>query len=320
MNTECSIVIRAYNEEQHIGRLLTGIMKQTVRDVQIILVDSGSTDRTVEIASQYPIDLVSIRPQDFTFGKSLNLGIEQAKYDLIVMASAHVFPVFEDWLEMLLKPFADPKVALAYGKQRGAEDTYFSEHMIFQSWFPDVSRDSQSHPFCNNANSAIRKELWKINAYDESLTGLEDLAWANWAQANGSKISYVAEAEVVHVHQETWAGVQNRYRREAMAFKHIYPQEKFNFLDFLKLYSSNVIADLLAVRKVKEKKYRKMDILKFRLMQFWGTYLGYQQSADLTWQLKQAFYYPDFIPVRNENENEVVRKRINYSDQYPGDE
>ena len=46
----CSIVIRAYNEEKHIGRLLEGIQHQTIKDVEIILVDSGSTDSTVSIA------------------------------------------------------------------------------------------------------------------------------------------------------------------------------------------------------------------------------------------------------------------------------
>ena len=45
----CSIVIRAYNEEKHIGRLLEGIKQQTLKDVEIILVDSGSTDRTLAI-------------------------------------------------------------------------------------------------------------------------------------------------------------------------------------------------------------------------------------------------------------------------------
>ena len=46
----CSIVIRAYNEEKHIGRLLEGIRQQTLKDVEIILVNSGSTDQTVSIA------------------------------------------------------------------------------------------------------------------------------------------------------------------------------------------------------------------------------------------------------------------------------
>ena len=65
----CSIVIRAFNEGRHIRRLLEGIRQQTVQDVEVILVDSGSTDDTVSIAESYGAKLVRIAPQEFTFGR-----------------------------------------------------------------------------------------------------------------------------------------------------------------------------------------------------------------------------------------------------------
>jgi rhamnosyltransferase len=57
----CSIVIRAYNEGKHIGRLLEGIQHQTLKDVEIILVDSGSTDGTVSVAESFGAQIVHIR-------------------------------------------------------------------------------------------------------------------------------------------------------------------------------------------------------------------------------------------------------------------
>ncbi|GAH47413.1 unnamed protein product, partial [marine sediment metagenome] len=48
---KCSIVIRSYNEEKHIGRLLDGIVQQNIQDPEIILIDSGSTDATTIIAA-----------------------------------------------------------------------------------------------------------------------------------------------------------------------------------------------------------------------------------------------------------------------------
>lgn len=289
--SDCSIVIRAFNEEKHIGRLLAGIGQQTIRDVQIILVDSGSTDATVEIARRFPVEVVFIEPEDFTFGRSLNYGIAHARSELVVIASAHVYPVYPDWLEKLLTPFEDPQVALTYGKQRGMETTKFSEHQIFQQWFPDHSVARQPHPFCNNANAAIRRSLWERNPYNETLTGLEDLAWARLVQEQGYAISYSAEAEIIHVHNEVWKGVYNRYRREGMAFKQIYPQESFNWFDLVRLFTTNAVNDLKSARRQK-KAGVIWDILRFRWLQFWGTYQGYRQSGPLTWQLKQAFYYP----------------------------
>jgi rhamnosyltransferase len=213
----CSIVIRAFNEQKHIGRLLDGLHQQTVRDTEIILVDSGSTDSTVAIAKKHGALVKKIAPGEFTFGRSLNLGLSEATCPEVVIVSAHVYPVYPDWLERLLEPFKDPKVVLTYGRQRGDKNSKFSEHQIFTHWFPDQSIAYQDHPFCNNANAAIRRSTWMEHPYDESLTGLEDLAWAKWAIENGHAISYLSEAEVIHVHRETPLGVMNRYMREAMA-------------------------------------------------------------------------------------------------------
>ncbi len=302
MKPTCSIVIRAYNEEKHIARLLTGILKQTIRDVQIILVDSGSTDSTVSIAARFPVEIAHLHPDDFTFGRSLNLGMSCARAPLVVIASAHVYPVYPDWLERLLAPFDSAQVALTYGKQRGTETTRFSEHQVFKHWFPDAPVPRQGHPFCNNANAAVRAGLWQQHPYDEVLPALEDLAWAAWAQEQGYAVSYVAEAEVIHVHNETWQGVYNRYRREGMAFKQIYPQEHFNRRDLLRLFAGNAAADLrLAARQGGLARHWK-EILRFRWAQFYGTYQGYRQSGPLTRQLRQAFYYPPALssPVRPE--------------------
>jgi len=305
MKPTCSIVIRAFNEEKHIGKLLEGIFSQTLQDIEVILVDSGSFDRTIEIASNYPVVIVHINPQEFSFGRSLNLGIDKAKADLIVLASAHVYPVYPDWLEKLLEPFEDSRIALTYGKQRGVNTTQFSEHMIFSHWYPEYSNLNQEHPFCNNANAAIRKDLWRSHPYNESLPGLEDLAWARWLFDQGHHIAYVAEAEIIHVHNESWRGISNRYKREGMAFKAIYPQEQFGLIDFFKAFFTNVRLDLKTAinKKVFLKKWQQ--IIGFRWNQFLGTYQGYNQSGPLTWKLKQTFYYP-----QNHDLTKFVKRKI----------
>jgi len=287
-----SVVIRAYNEEEHIGRLLEGIVQQSIKDVEIILVDSGSTDATLQVAARFPVRVVHIRPDEFSFGRSLNRGIAAASGEVIAIASAHVYPVYPDWLERLTAPLSDPQIALSYGKQRGDATSKFSETQVFARWYPDVSNPRQAHPFCNNANAAIRRELWEAHPYDESLSGLEDLAWAHWAVEGGYALAYVAEAEVVHVHDETPRAVYNRYRREAMAFKRIFPHEHFGLRDFLRLSLSNITSDLWHAGQSGALPRSLGNITWFRLMQFWGTYQGYRHPGPLTSHLRQTFYYP----------------------------
>lgn len=306
----CSIVIRAYNEEKHIRRLLDGIRQQRIQDHEVILVDSGSTDHTAEIARLYnreqnPVNVLHIQPEEFTFGRSLNLGIQHAQGEFIVLASAHVYPVYPDWLERLLAPFSDPKVGLVYGKQRGGDSTRFSEHQVFAHWFPEQSQPHQTYPFCNNANAAIRRSLWQQHQYNETLSGLEDLEWARRVMEQGHTIAYSAEAEIIHVHDETPRGVYNRYRREAMAFKRIFPHEHFGLLDFVRLVSTNIANDLWHATRQGKLFNSLSSIFWFRWMQFWGTYQGYQHSGPLTWQLRRTFYYPVQSLPGKQNPREV---------------
>lgn len=299
----CSLIIRAYNEEKYIRRLLEGIRQQTVNDVDIILVDSGSTDETVSIAESFGARVAHIPSAEFTFGRSLNYGIKSAKRELIVIASAHVYPVYPDWLETLLSPFQDEQVALTYGKQRGYEGSKFSEHQIFHQWYPDASHKDQVTAFCNNANAAIRKSLWDVHPYDETLTGLEDLEWAKWAKGQGHKIAYVAEAEIVHIHNETPRGVYNRYRREAMALRRIYPEAHFNFYDFLRLAFTNILSDLWHAARERVLLKSLASIFWFRFMQFHGTRIGHRETSLVTPQLRETFYYA------REREKKEERKR-----------
>ena len=121
---------------------------------------------------------------------------------------------------------------------------------------------------------------------------MEDLAWAKWAAAQGYGVAYVAEAEIIHLHHETPRGVFNRYKREAMAFKRIYPEAHFSLYDLVRMVSSNIGFDLLHAVRERVLWRSFASILWFRWMQFWGTYQGYRHSGLLTPELRQTFYYP----------------------------
>jgi len=312
-----SIVIRCLNEELYIARLLSGIKQQTVQDVEVIVVDSGSVDATLSIVSQFTTNILHIRPEDFSFGRSLNLGCASARGKYIVIASAHVYPVYRDWLERLLEPFQDTQVALAYGKQRGDDTiTKYSEQQVMLKWFPEESISQQDHPFCNNANAVVTRHLWEQLPYDESLTGMEDMDWSQRAMELGHKISYASQAEIVHVHNEPWSQIYNRYRREAVAYRRISSQERFTLWEFARLSLGNVISDYYHAWHDGKLFSNLISIPLFRLTQFWGAYRGFKQSGPVSDRLKQRFYYPNGLS-RNPsagNEDEGERAMVSYTE------
>ncbi len=288
-----SIVIRCLNEEEHIGRLLAGIRRQTLQPPEIIIVDSGSTDATLEIASRFPVRVLSIEPELFSFGRSLNLGCEAALGNIIVIASAHVYPVYDTLLAELVSGFDDPEVALIYGRQQGDDGTRYSERQIMEKWFPARSTARQEHPFCNNANAAIRRAVWERFPYNEELTGLEDLDWAKRARESGYHISYAAEAPVVHVHRESWRQIINRYRREAIAQRQIYGETRIGLPGTVALAGLNIVMDYYHAARERVLCRNLAAIPAFRTAQFWGTYRGFAQRGPVPSLLKRRFYYPN---------------------------
>jgi rhamnosyltransferase len=309
-------VIRCLNEERHIGRLLAGLERQTRTPDQIVVVDSGSTDATVDIANHFGCDVVHIAPDDFTFGRALNVGCRAAKTDLMVFVSAHVYPVFDTYLEHMVAPFADPQVALAYGRQVGDHRTKYSESRVMLKWFPTTSSPKQEHGFCNNANAIVRRSVWEEIPYDEELTGLEDLDWATKAQDKGYSIAYVAESPVVHVHEESWKRIVNRYRREAIAYKRIMGQQTMTPWEAAKLFVGNTASDYVHAAREGVLPSNLTSIPSFRLAQFLGAYQGFKDEPMTSEQLKRRFYYPLEItqPIV---EGPAPGKPIDYADEEP---
>ncbi len=313
---QCSIIVRCYNEAKYIESLLCGISQQSQQGVEVIAVDSGSTDATLSILKRNGVKILSLAPSEFSFGRSCNLGCEAAQGNYVVFISAHAYPIYSTWLEDILKPFTDPKVAVSYGKQRGNRLNTYSEQQIFKSWYPDDPGRIQpkGQPFCNNANCAVRRSVWKEIRYDESLTGLEDIDFACRTIRLGHKVAYAPSAEIVHVHEEHPIAVFRRYRREAIAYRTIFPKERLSLFDFIRLYCLNATSDCYRAWRDGMFHEHAASILQFRLMQFWGTYRGMRQKDYVSQSLKKRLYYPS---SQNSNQRDIDGKGqlcvINYA-------
>jgi len=287
-----SVVVRALNEGRHLGRLLHGLRNQTVRPDEIVVVDSGSTDDTVLIAEQAGCEVVHIAKSEFSFGRALNRGCERASGDILLIMSAHVYPVYDTYVEHMINAFERPGVGVVYGRQVGDHRTKFSESRIMLRWFPTDNIWDQGHPFSNNANAAVRKDLWSEFKYDENLTGLEDLAFAKQLLKAGSKIAYVADAPVVHVHEETWQTIRNRYRREAIAYAKIEDDSKLSAPAAIYLAAKNIVADYAGAISSHQLAPNLTSIPRFRIAQFLGAWEGFRIGDQASKGLIQRFYYP----------------------------
>jgi rhamnosyltransferase len=310
-----SLIIRCFNEEAHIGRLLTGALRQTRPPDEIVVVDSGSTDATLSIASAFDVQIAQLAPELFSFGHALNVGIAASTTEIAILASAHVYPVYDTWIERLVAPFDDERIALTYGRQQTPPNGRFSEQRLLSQWFPAQSVRRQRHPFCNNANAAIRRSAWEQRPYDEELTGLEDLDWAKHAMEAGCSIAYVAEAPVVHVHEESFKQVVNRYRREAIAHKDIYNDQEMGMATAARLAAINIVGDYREALRDGSFQENAVDIPRFRLAQFIGTYRGFSQSGPVTDVLKRRFYYPSADRnIPGDRQGADVGRPIDYDD------
>jgi len=219
---ESSVVIRTFNEEKFLPDLLAAIEQQTYRDYETIVVDSGSLDRTREIAAQKADKLLPIESRDFTFGHSLNIGIQQTSGKYIAIVSAHTLPFNEHWLGNLIEPLRDDNTAMVYGRQLGGRSSKFSEVQDMRRTF-GLKRAVLQPPrfFANNANSSVRKDLWQQHPFDEGLLGLEDIDWAKYWMERSYQVVYEPRAGLYHIHEENWRQVRRRYYREAIAARWI---------------------------------------------------------------------------------------------------
>jgi rhamnosyltransferase len=286
-----SLIVRTFNEGRYLDRALSAARESGPLLKEIVVVDSGSTDNTLAIAQWHGAKIFLIEKAEFSFGRSLNLGCVGAKGEVTVFLSGHCIPIGSDWLENLLKPFADARVAAVYGRQIGGEGTKYSEARVFEKYYP-MDQPSQGEAFCNNANAAVRRAIWNRFKFDEELTGLEDIDMGKKIVGAGFRIAYAPSAVVAHLHHESWPQIKRRYEREAIALRHIHPTVHLSLIEAASCFAAACVFDF--GHALKEKKFwsKLREIILYRLHQFWGSWLGSCSHRELSTREKAVYFFP----------------------------
>jgi len=193
-----SIVIRTKNEEKWISSCLRSVFKQTYKNIEVIIVDNESIDRTVKKAKEYPVKIISI--DKFIPGKAINDGVRASSGEYIVCLSGHCVPVNDKWLESLVKELDQDNVAGIYGRQEPLSFTSDLDKRDLLTVFGLDKKIQVKDTFFHNANSAFRREIWSKFPFDEEVTNIEDRVWGEKVIKHGFNIIYEPKASVYHWH------------------------------------------------------------------------------------------------------------------------
>lgn len=245
---DVSILIRTKNEDRFIGETLSVLFSQTYKNIEVIIIDSGSTDRTLEIARAYPVRIYEIKPEEFTWGYSLNYGFKRAKGKYVINLSAHALPLSNDWVETLIANFSDEKIAAVMSRNLPCPDCNpFDRRGLLKKYNIPKQEIKGGYPYIfANYCSVIRKSAWERVPYDETLTYAEDHDWAIKIVGLGYKIIYEPAAETYHSHNETLRQIYKRSYVEACALK-VLEYKEFTFPGILFDLLAGTIYDMLYV-------------------------------------------------------------------------
>lgn len=269
-----SVIIRTKNEAKRLGDALAALQRQDYPDgLEVIVVDSGSTDGTVEIARECGARVIEMAPGTFSFGRALNIGAEASRGQFLVNISGHSVPVHDTYLRTLLAPYRDPNVVATFGRDLPLPDACPSQARDVETWFP--SEQVEFGRYFSNANSSVRRWAWEEQPWDESLPGAEDARWAQQILAKGYRIVYVPEALVYHSHSNSPLFIYRRAVRETRGFK-TFDQGRagYHLAGAIRFWLAMSWLDIRYTLETRRNPLWVFHILAYRGAQALGLYLG----------------------------------------------
>lgn len=199
MKRDVTIVVPTFNGEEFLDDLIKAVLSQkTQKNFELLIIDSGSNDRTLEIIAEYPkIRLHQIPNKEFGHGRTRNLAVEMADSEFVVFLTQDATPSHDQWLDYLLEPFTiNEKVGCVVGKQIPRAHCFVTLKreivQVFKSFGDDGSISLQrkddlttqlgiTNNFLSDVNSAVRKSIatkipfQDVNYAEDQVLGIDML-------------------------------------------------------------------------------------------------------------------------------------------------
>jgi rhamnosyltransferase len=227
---DISIVLLTYNGGAYLAEVLASIFAQkTCFSYEVIAIDSGSSDRTLEIIRQYPVTLIQISNYEFGHGRTRNLGVRRSSGQYVVFLTQDATPANEYWLDNLVRPLVkNPNVAGTYSRQIprpdcnpwesrdigiGAGPISAVKRVDFEDPLQKETYQAyQSRFICfSNVSSSIRKNVLDRIPFAESIVMVEDQEWCKRAIESGHWVGYEATSVVYHSHNHSLRMIYKRH-------------------------------------------------------------------------------------------------------------
>ena len=219
--TDVSILLLTKNGAHGLNAVLPAIVGQkAVPRFELIAVDSGSTDGTLQILREFPVRIEQIPAEAFHHARTRNFAASLASGEILIFLSQDAIPASNEWLSTLLSNFADASVGAAYGRQipkpdcslerQDALHSVYGAHRIVKD---PARRNGAGYRFYHfsDANAAIRRSVWERTRFPEDCKVFEDLGIAKRILDAGYKIVYEPQASVFHSHHHTTVALLKRY-------------------------------------------------------------------------------------------------------------
>jgi len=259
-----SIVIPVKNGEEFLDEVLRQVMSQkTDFSYEVIVIDSGSVDTSLDIIKRYDVALIQINPKEFNHGLTRNLGVEKSSGEFIAFITQDATPANDRWLQNLVAPLREnPEVAGVFGKHLARPncdpivDLNLQNHfdrsisLARAFWRKDEGYEQQKnlYVFFSNNNSCIRRKIWKQIAFRE-VEMSEDQWWAQDILEQGYVKCYEPTALVYHSHTYTPVEWFKRQFDEYRAYSKLGLVKKTSIKSAIKAIISLSVSDVKRINQ-----------------------------------------------------------------------
>ncbi len=244
MKPDVSIILLTINGGNRLEELMQSIRTQRYNGkMEVIAIDSGSQDDTVEILDRYGAKMFKIKPHEFHHSRTRNLGAQKSKGDILVYITQDALPVDDCFLINLLKPLDNESADVVYGRQIANHGAKKMDIFFYSYYYPEkkqvLKKKHANNPkkfymdniFVSDVCSAIKREVWNAIPFDDGVPMAEDKDFALRALQAGYKLIYEPEAAVYHSHDYSLSSLFKRRFKDGAAFASIALEGEDNFVN-----------------------------------------------------------------------------------------